>query len=256
MAVFSYTGIDRNEVTVRGTVAADTPRQARDRLRGQGVRVRKLVEAASPRTRRWTSRLGLRSASSMWATAVHELSMMLYAGIPMLEALDTVAQQMRQELPLDAGLIVRSDAVLRQESLRVFDRTFRITGVLRVLAIVVAMIGILGSLMALQLERTRELGLLRASGLTGPQLWRLVTTQTGIMGLVSGILALPVGIAMAAMMIYVVNRRSFGWTMPLEIDPMILLQTVAIAVGAAVLAGVIPSRRMSMVSPAEALREE
>ena len=95
MAVFSYTGIDRNEVTVRGTVAADTPRQARDRLRGQGVRVRKLVEAASPRTRRWTSRLALRSASSMWATAVHELSMMLYAGIPMLEALDTVAQQSR-----------------------------------------------------------------------------------------------------------------------------------------------------------------
>ena len=46
MAVFSYTGIDRNEVTVRGTVAADTPRQARDQLRGQGVRVRKLAEAA------------------------------------------------------------------------------------------------------------------------------------------------------------------------------------------------------------------
>jgi putative ABC transport system permease protein len=170
--------------------------------------------------------------------------------------LETAAERVRQALPFDAGLIVRSDAVLRSESLRVFDRTFRITGVLRALAIVVAMIGILGSLMALQLERTRELGLLRAFGLTRRQLWRLVTTQTGIMGLISGILALPVGIAMAAMMIYVVNRRSFGWTMPMEVDPAILLQTVALAVVAAVLAGVIPSRRMASVSPSEALREE
>lgn len=170
--------------------------------------------------------------------------------------LDAAAEQVREVLPPEAGLIVRSDAVLRSESLRVFDRTFRITGVLRGLAILVAMIGILGSLMALQLERTRELGLLRAAGLTGGQLWRLVTMQTGIMGLISGVLALPVGIAMAAMMIYVVNRRSFGWTMPLEIDPAILLQTVALAVVAAVLAGVIPSRRMASVSPSEALREE
>lgn len=93
MAVFSYTGVDRNETTVRGTVAADTPRQARDQLRGQGVRVRKLAEATPKHSRRWGSRLSLRSSQSLWATAVHELSMMLHAGIPLLEAIDTIAEQ-------------------------------------------------------------------------------------------------------------------------------------------------------------------
>lgn len=95
MAVFSYTGIDRNESTVRGTVAADTPRQARDQLRGQGVRVWKLSEAKGARTRAWSSRWTLRTYQSQWATAVHELSMMLHVGIPILDALGTIAEQHR-----------------------------------------------------------------------------------------------------------------------------------------------------------------
>ena len=93
MAVFSYTGIDRNSSTVRGTVAADTPRQARDQLREQGVRVRKLIESKSKTGAGYLSRLSVSSSKAQWATAVHELSMMLHAGIPMLDALDTIAEQ-------------------------------------------------------------------------------------------------------------------------------------------------------------------
>ncbi|NIP59790.1 MAG: FtsX-like permease family protein, partial [Gemmatimonadetes bacterium] len=90
-----------------------------------------------------------------------------------------------------------------------------VTGVLRLLAFAVAFIGILGALMALQLERSRELGVLRAQGLTPGQLWGVVTAQTGILGLVSGLLALPAGALLAAVMVHVVNRRSFGWTLDL-----------------------------------------
>ncbi len=95
MAVFSYTGVDRNSAVVRGTVAADTPRQARDQLRGEGVKVRKLVECASRTSFSWLPKLSLGSSSTQWATAVHELSMLLHAGIPMLDALDTLADQNR-----------------------------------------------------------------------------------------------------------------------------------------------------------------
>ena len=95
MAVYSYIGIDRDESRVRGTIAADTPRQARDQLRSQGLRVRKLTETDRGGSRSWTSRLSLRSHQSLWATSVHELAMMLHAGIPMLEALDTIAEQNR-----------------------------------------------------------------------------------------------------------------------------------------------------------------
>ncbi len=93
MAVFSYSGVDRDSVVVKGTVAADTPRQAREELRGQGVRVRKLSECAEKSNRSWFSGLLFRSSKATWATAVHELSMLLHAGIPMLDALDTLTEQ-------------------------------------------------------------------------------------------------------------------------------------------------------------------
>ncbi|TWT52709.1 Type II secretion system protein F [Rubripirellula amarantea] len=93
MAVFSYTGTDRTQATVRGTIAADTPRQARDQLRAEGVRVRKLVTCATEQARGWRPRFSLTSTKAAWATAVHELAMMLHAGIPMLDALDTLAEQ-------------------------------------------------------------------------------------------------------------------------------------------------------------------
>jgi putative ABC transport system permease protein len=153
-------------------------------------------------------------------------------------------------------LQIRSNRALKNASLEVFDRTFAITGVLRFLAFVVAFIGVLSALMALQLERGRELGVLRANGMTPGQVWKLVTTQTGIMGLVAGILAVPAGLILAAVMVFVVNKRSFGWTLRLEVGPEILLQAVLLALAGALLAGIIPAWRMSRTSPALALREE
>ncbi len=93
MAVFAYRGLNGQRVSVRGTVAAETPRQARDLLRAQGVVVQGLNEQRSGSTTAWWSPLLMGRARSHWPMAVHELSMLLHAGIPMLEALDTIAQQ-------------------------------------------------------------------------------------------------------------------------------------------------------------------
>ena len=95
MAVFSYTGVDQNSAMVRGTIAADSPRQARDQLRGRGVRVRRISEAVGRSAAARVPRLLRGSTHTQWATAVHELAMMLHAGIPLLEALDTIADQNR-----------------------------------------------------------------------------------------------------------------------------------------------------------------
>jgi putative ABC transport system permease protein len=153
-------------------------------------------------------------------------------------------------------VLIRSNRALKSASLEVFDRTFAITGVLRLLAFIVAFIGVLSALMALQLERSRELGVLRATGLTPGQIWQLVTFQTGLMGLVAGLLAVPAGLLLAVVMIFVVNKRSFGWTLQLEMGPGILVQAVLLALIGALLAGVYPSWRMSRTPPALALREE
>lgn len=153
-------------------------------------------------------------------------------------------------------LAVRSNKWLREESLRVFDRTFVVTGVLRMLAILVAFVGVLAALTALQLERSREIGVLRALGTTPGEVWALVTTQTGLIGLVAGVLALPVGLTMAVIMIEVINRRSFGWSLEMAVSPAPLVEAVALSIGAALLAGLYPAFRMSRISPAEALRGE
>ncbi len=127
---------------------------------------------------------------------------------------------------------------------------------MRVMAMIVAFVGVLGALMALQLERTRELGTLRAIGFTPSQIWRMVTAQTGLMGLLAGLFAVPVGLVLALGLVFVVNQRSFGWSMDLQIFPTVLLEAVGLAVVAALLAGVYPAFKMAASSPAASLREE
>jgi len=172
------------------------------------------------------------------------------------ESVDGMVAELQSLATEGQTILIRSNRALRSASLEVFDRTFAITGVLRLLAFVVAFMGVLSALMALQLERGRELGVLRANGLTPGQLWKLVTVQTGLMGLVAGLLAVPAGLLLAAIMIFVVNKRSFGWTLQLQLGPEILLQAVLMALAGAVLAGIVPSWRMSRTPPALALREE
>ncbi len=154
------------------------------------------------------------------------------------------------------ALRIRSTRALLEASLETFDHTFAITRVLRLLVIGVAFIGILSALMALQLERARELAVLRATGLTPGQLWGLVTAQTGFMGLISGLLALPLGLLLATLLIHVINRRAFGWSMDLIVPGGVLLDALLLAVAAALLAGLYPAWRMAQTPPARALREE
>lgn len=168
----------------------------------------------------------------------------------------TVIASLRQLVDADQEIMIASNRALRKASLDIFDRTFTITSVLHLLTTAVAFVGVLSALMALQLERERELGVLRATGFTPRQVWGLVTAQTGLMGLVAGLLALPVGVMLASVLVFVINRRSFGWTLQLEIAPGMLVQAVLLALVAALLAGLYPAFKMARTSPAVALREE
>ena len=163
-----------------------------------------------------------------------------------IQSLDTGGQQ----------LVVRTYKYLRDSSVEIFDRTFLIAKVLQLLSIIVAFIGILSSLMSLQLERRRELGILRANGLLPSQLFLMVNLQTLLMGFTAGLIALPLGNILAAILIYIINKRSFGWTMQFEILPGILAEAMILSITAALLAGLYPGYKMSKTSPSNALREE
>ena len=196
-----------------------------------------------------------RAYLALWGDpALSGFSVALRPGATPAEAA-AVERALRRELS-GSGVSVQSNRAIKGASLAIFDRTFLITGVLRLLAGLVAGIGVLAALMALELERARELAVLRASGLTPRQVWELVTAQTGLMGLAAGLLSLPVGLALAAIMIFVINRRSFGWTIAMELPPGVLAEAVALALAAALLAGLYPAWKMARTSPARALREE
>jgi putative ABC transport system permease protein len=158
---------------------------------------------------------------------------------------------------VDQEISVRSDSALREGSLEVFDRTFAVTAVLRFLCVVVAFLGVSGALTALQLERGRETGVLRTIGATPRQITALLTLQNALLGLCAGLLAMPMGLALAWLLIDVVNRRSFGWTLlALELTPATIAQAIGVALSAAVLAGLLPSVRLARIAPAEVLRSE
>lgn len=202
----------------------------------QGVVIMPLAELQ----RNWTDR------------AISSLALVVAPG----ENVDSVVERLQAEVGQQQEVLIRSNRGLRESTLEIFDRTFAITSVLQLLATVIAFVGVLSALMALQLERARELGVMRANGLTPRQLWGVVLGQTGLMGFTAGLLALPVGLLVAYVLVYVINRRSFGWTLRIEYPPAIFVQAMVLALTAALLAGLYPAYRMARTAPALALREE
>jgi putative ABC transport system permease protein len=153
-------------------------------------------------------------------------------------------------------LQVQSNRELRSGVFEVFDNAFAITVALRLLATLVAFIGILSALLSLQLENTRQYGVMRATGMTPRQLWTFTLTQTGLMGIVAGLLAAPIGLALSLVLTNVINVRSFGWTMDMHLSAGEFAQAFAVAVVAALLAGIYPAWRLTRLVTAQALRAE
>jgi putative ABC transport system permease protein len=171
-----------------------------------------------------------------------------------LRAADVVNEMRKRFAGHD--LVISANRDLRASALTVFDRTFAITGALNLLATVVAFIGVLSALMALQIERTRELGMLRANGMTMGQLWRMTLLETGLMGGTAGLLSMPTGYLLALILIYIINLRSFGWTIQMDLQWTTFLQAMLVAVISALLASIYPMLRMRRIQIASAVHQE
>jgi putative ABC transport system permease protein len=184
--------------------------------------------------------------------AITAIALRIKPGIDVDQAVD----QLMSITKTDQALLIRPNLALRSEVLDIFDRTFAITGALQLLATLVAFIGILSALFSLELDRQREHGILRAVGLTSRQLWGLVFLETGLMGAVSGFLAMPTGYALAYILIYIINRRSFGWTLQMQLTINPFVQAFFVALLAALLAGVYPTIRISRMTASDAIRFE
>ncbi len=160
------------------------------------------------------------------------------------------------ELAARHAIVLTPASAILNESMAVFERTFRVTGVLRAVSLVVAFIGVLSALMALQLERGKEYAVLRALGLTRGQVAALISGESLLMGLLAACVAIPTGVLMAWVLIQSVQRRAFGWTMPFSVDSGLLLQTLLVGLLAAGLAAIYPAWRSANRDPAPQLRED
>ena len=150
---------------------------------------------------------------------------------------------------LDEGhrAFIFSNRTLRNEVLRIFDSTFAITYALELIAIVVAMLGVAGTLLTLVLERRRELSLLRLTGADRKQVRRMVIIEAALIGAVSQGIGLTMGLALSLVLIYVINVQSFGWTIQFHLPTAFLIQaTIAVIVATAV-AGIYPARRAAQL---------
>ncbi len=154
------------------------------------------------------------------------------------------------------ALLIDSNADVRALSMSIFDRTFAITRVLDWLAAGVAAIGLASSLLAWELERSRELGILRSLGLTPRGAAMLIEAQTVFMALVALVAAIPAGVLAAKLLVSVVNRRAFGWQIDFHLHGMQLIDALRLALAAALLAGLYPAWRTARAPIAADIREE
>jgi putative ABC transport system permease protein len=152
---------------------------------------------------------------------------------------DEVSQMILDLAPSSARPSIRSTEAIQRISLLLFDRTFEVTSVLRALAGLVAFFGVLSAILALQLERAKEFAVLRSIGMSMHQLRVHILAETGLLGLAAGIIAVPLGCVLAWLLVFVINRRSFGWTMDLVVALEPIAYGIGLAIGAALLAGLV-----------------
>ena len=167
-----------------------------------------------------------------------------------------VRDRLMAQLGRTHRLFIHTNATLRAEVLRIFDATFAVTYGLEAVAIVVAVLGVAGTLLTLILERRRDLATLRLVGADLRQIRRMIVIEAGLLGLVGQALGLAAGFALSLLLIYVINVQSFGWTIQFHVPVAFLAQALAAVLAATMLAGVYPARVAAGFRPAEEMATE
>jgi putative ABC transport system permease protein len=162
-------------------------------------------------------------------------------------------QTLQARFALDDSRIV-DQARLKGWSTQVFERTFAATAALNSLTLAVAGVALFISLLTQSQSRLGQLAPLWALGVTRRQLMLLNLGQTWLLAVLTLMLALPLGIALAWCLDTVINVQAFGWRLPLRVFPLQLLQLMGLALFATLLASAWPLYALYRSQPADLLR--
>ncbi len=160
------------------------------------------------------------------------------------------------EIAGDSRIGVVSNVEIRRTALMIFDRTFAITYALEAVSIFVAVMGIAGALLALVIDRRRELGLLRFLGASKRQVQRLILFEAGLLGLLANAAGLALGVALSLLLVFVINKQSFGWTIQFHWPVGVLVGSLSVVYAATVVAGIYPAHAATRLNPVEVVHEE
>ena len=153
-------------------------------------------------------------------------------------------------------LLTLSHQELRQGILRIFDETFALTYALEGVAVVVAVFGIITTFLVLIMERERELALLQALGASRKQILSMVLVESGLASFLSFVLGALCGSLLSLLLIYVINKQAFGWTIHLHWTPGIYWQTFILVIALGLISGAYPAWRAVQPHLAAFLKEE
>lgn len=173
---------------------------------------------------------------------------------------NATAQRVRDDLKKALGphlpVSIISNKELRVHILEIFDRTFRLTYGLEIVTVIVGLLGIINTLLTTVVERQREFATFRAIGGSRRQVQGLVVRESlclGLLGLCLGVLS---GILLATLLISVINKQSFGWTIYMAVPFKTILEAVLVAGITGLLAGYLPARWATHGAIADGLRYE
>jgi putative ABC transport system permease protein len=169
--------------------------------------------------------------------------------------LETVRAEITQAAA-NHRILMFTNREIRSQAIIIFDRTFAITYALEAVAVLVAVMGVAGALLALVIDRRRELGLLRFLGGATNQLRKLILVEAGLLGLLANLAGLVLGFAISLILVFVINKQSFGWTIRFHWPVAILLGALTVVYAATVLAGLYPANIAVRLNPVEVIHEE
>ncbi|MEM0950588.1 MAG: FtsX-like permease family protein [Cyanobacteria bacterium P01_H01_bin.74] len=172
------------------------------------------------------------------------------------ETADAVRNRILDQINQSALLHIRSNKELRTEVLRIFDKTFAITYALHAIAIVVALLTIMNALFALVLEAKREFGILKYLGASAKQIQAIVLSIAAMLGILGNVSGLTVGLVLSQLLIKVINKQSFGWTIGFDLPVMFLVQATGLVLVTALVSGLIPARLAAKTLAPEVIKSE
>jgi putative ABC transport system permease protein len=167
-----------------------------------------------------------------------------------------VADDLRAQMAAGAATEFVQPGDIRKLSLQIFDRSFAVTYVLQIAAIVIGLTGIAATFSSQAIARTREFGMLRHIGLTRGQILRLLAIEGALVTALAIAIGLATGLVVSVVLIKVVNPQSFHWTMDFNAPAGLIAGLMIALMMAAVATAVIAGRRAVSIDAVRAVSED